>query len=191
MSPSQAPASEVSVLLKKCSAGDKDAEQAVFDRTYDELRRIAHQVFFTNRTVPALQPTALVHEAFLRMPRAGEIDWQGRQHFFAIAARAMRRALIDDIRTEYADKRIHPGRTVPISDEHDTIDIRSVDDVLLAEAALSAFEAQDPRRARVVEMRVYGGMTFNEIAPVIGKSAEAAKKDWKMARLWLKTWISP
>ena len=181
---------DLSLLLHRCSSGDVDAEQEVFAQTYDELRKIARQVFFSGRNTGPLQPTALVHEAFLKMPRAGEIDWKGRQHFFAIAARAMRRALIDNLRSEQADKRIHPGRTVPLSEEHDSVEMSTIEDVLLIDSALTAFERADARRAKVVEMKVFAGMTVEEIAPVVGKSAEATKKDWQIAKLWLYRWLT-
>lgn len=177
--------SDVSLLLDRCSGGDAQAEAELFEYTYAELKRIARALLHSGRQPNHLQPTALIHEAFLRIPRAGEIAWTGRQHFFAISARAMRRVIIDEIRALQAEKRIPPAAMLPIDELQFAALPQSPELTLMIDQALTAFEALDPRRARVVEQKLFAGMTLEEIGTLAGRSTEATKKDWRIAKAWL------
>lgn len=181
--------SEFSLLLKRCAQGDQSAENPLYELAYAELKRLARASAGRERPGATLKPTALVGEVFMRMPRSGEIDWTGRQHFFAIAARAMRRALVDRARERLAFKRPNDKDRLPADERLASVDIIDLDTLLDVHNALSAFEAIDPKRARVIEMHYFAGMTYAEIALVVGKTEDAIKKDWRVARLWLCRWL--
>ena len=176
--------SELSQLLKRCAAGDGDAEREVFDLAYDQLKRLARGVFRGEWRLQTLEPSVLVNEAFLRMPRAGEIDWQDRRHFFAVAARAMRRTIVDHARGKAARKRPHPSQRVDL-DTQSPASFNDPETVLWIDQALDELMQIDPRRARVVEMRFFAGMTHEEIAAVQDIDERTTKRDWQVARLWL------
>jgi RNA polymerase sigma-70 factor, ECF subfamily len=176
--------SDLSVLLKRCAAGDGDAERAVFDLAYEHLKRLARGVFRAEWRLQTLEPSVLVNEAFLRMPRAGEIEWQDRRHFFAVAARAMRRTIVDYARGKAARKRPHPSQRVDL-DSQSPAAFTDPETVLWIDQALDELMQIDPRRARVVEMRFFAGMTHEEIAAVQHLDERTTKRDWQVARLWL------
>ena len=175
---------ELTILLRQCALGDVAAEHRVFEVAYRELRNIARNAFRSERRGHTLQPSVLVNEAFLRMPHAGEIDWKGSRHFFAIAARAMRRALIDYARGEAAVKRLPSDRRVDLDAPELSCDTAGLTTVLLVDAVLDEFARLFPRQARVVEMHFFAGMTFAEIGATIGRDERTAKRYWKFARLW-------
>jgi RNA polymerase sigma-70 factor (ECF subfamily) len=183
MGPS-AGASDLSLLLKRCASGDRAAEDELYQVAYRDLKMMARAFFRGEHHRGTLQPSMLVNEAYLRMPKAGEIDWQGRQHFFAIAARAMRRVLVDHARNRAADKRPDPGKRaafdadIPMDSSDPTL-------VLAVDEALTRLAGIDPRAAQVVEMRFFADMTTEEIAAVLGVSGRTIKRDWEDGRLWL------
>jgi len=177
---------EVSRLLSDSVAGREEAAIQLFPIVYDELRRLAASALRRERADHTLQPTALVHEAFLRLVDVPEDRWHDRAHFVAIAARAMRRVLVDHARGRMALKRGRADIHVPI----DEVDVASSEtggvDLVVLDEALSRLAALDERQARIVELRFFGGLTVEETAALIGSSPRTVKRDWHMARAWLK-----
>lgn len=175
---------EISILLKRCGEGDSEAEGQLYELVYSDLKVIARALFRNEGPQSSLQPSVIVHEAFLRMPRAGDIDWKGRQHFFATAARAMRRALVDLARARKATKR---PRTDGRTELDANLGMLDVDPSLIldVDAALNRLATLDARTAQVVEMRFFAGMTTTEIATVLNVTDRTIKRDWEDGRLWL------
>jgi RNA polymerase sigma-70 factor (ECF subfamily) len=177
---------DVTVLLRRWSEGDERALERLLPLVYDQLKGVAHRRLEGERTGHTLQTTALVHEAYARMVGA-DLRWQDRAHFFALAARTMRRILVDYARARMADKR--GGSADPVSLDALTVEIAGADgidaDVLALHAALERLEAQDPRKARVVEAHVFGGLTYEETAEALGISAATVDRDLRLAKAWL------
>jgi len=177
---------DVTRLLSETIAGHEEAAARLFPIVYDELRRLAASALRRERADHTLQPTALVHEAFLRLVDVPDAHWHDRSHFVAIAARAMRRVLVDHARGRNALKRGSAEVRVPLDDvdvpsgESGDVDLVALDDVLERLAAL------DERQARIVELRFFGGLTVDETAALIGSSPRTVKRDWHMARAWLR-----
>jgi RNA polymerase sigma factor (TIGR02999 family) len=173
-------------LLEESAAGDETAAARLFPIVYDELRRLAGAALRRERPSHTLQPTALVHEAFLRLVDVKSAGLQDRGHFIAIAARAMRRVLVDHARSRSALKRGKAEARLSIDD----VDVAAVDasdmDLVALDQALERLAAIDERQARIVELRFFGGMTVEETAVVIGASDRTVKRDWQMARAWLR-----
>jgi RNA polymerase sigma factor (TIGR02999 family) len=179
--------SEVTRILRSMSeAGTSDptATGRLFSLIYDELHATADAYMSRERAGHTLQPTALVHEAYLKLVEGPSVAWQGRSHFLGIAARVMRQILIDHARRKGAAKRGGSLERVTL-DESGLVDGRSGLDLLDLHQALDRFAALDDRAARVVEMRVFGGMTAAESADVLGVSSRTVEHDWSVARLWL------
>ncbi len=149
---------------------------------YGELRRIAARHFRQSGSMLTLQPTLIVHEAFLRLPAEG---WQSKTHFLATASRAMRNVVVDHIRARTARKRDGGRQRVTLSLADRPPDAPPLIDVLALEDALNELEKMDARKARVVEMRCYGGLEVAEIADVMGIGTATVKRDWEFARTWL------
>jgi RNA polymerase sigma factor (TIGR02999 family) len=187
---------EVTRLLVAWSRGDTDALAALSPLVYEELRRIAENHLRRERGAHTLQRTALVHEAFLRLVDQRDADWRSRAQFYALASRMMRRILVDYARRRSAAKR---GAGPPLRLEdvlaHEEPEIPSAADaavevegavpLLDVEAALEKLEAQDPRRAKLVEMRFFAGLSIEDAAAALGISLATAKRDWAFARAWL------
>jgi RNA polymerase sigma factor (TIGR02999 family) len=177
--------SDVTRVLQAASAGDPFAAAELLPLVYDELRRLAAHRLAGERNEHTLQPTALVHEAWLKIAGADERTWQGRQHFFATAAEAMRRILVDRARRRQAAKR-GAGEEHIDSDDVD-IPAPAPDDQLLAmNDALANFATVDARKAELVNLRYFVGMTFEEAAEVLGIAVPTAKQWWAYARAWLR-----
>ena len=158
---------------------------------YDELHRIAARMLSAERRehthacrTLTLQPTALVSELYLRLNAATPPDWRGRTHFFAVAANTLRRILIDHARAHTAERRGGGELAVPL-DEVNPLAPCSYDDLLIIDQALTQLETDDPRAARVTELRFFGGLQESEIAEELGVSEITVKRDWKFARAWL------
>jgi RNA polymerase sigma-70 factor (ECF subfamily) len=175
---------EVTAILQEWSGGDRDAPERLMPFVYDELRRLARTFLFRERDGHTLQPTALVHEAYVRLVDQTRVNWQNRAHFYGIASRMMRRVLVDHARAHATDKR--GGGTVRLSvdDVQLPIEQRAADLVALDEA-LERLLQMDERKCRVVEMRFFAGMSDEEIAEVLGVTTRTVLRDWKTARLWL------
>lgn len=182
MGPSDEP--EITRLLAASRAGDHGALDEVLSLVYGELRRIAVAYLRSERTGHTLQPTALVHEAYIRLLDQRETDWQNRAHFYGVAAQMMRRILVDHARARGRQKRDF-GMRVDLEDAADSVADRDVDLVRLDDA-LNRLAELDPDQARVIELRYFGGLNIPETAEVMGVSESTVKRDWAMARAWLR-----
>lgn len=175
---------EVTELLVKWSEGDNDALEKLLPIVYAELRRIADGYLRRERSGHTLQPTALVHEAYLRLVKAQGLEWKNHEQFFGIAANLMRQILVDHARTSNAAKR---GGSAPNFqlEEALTITADSDDNLLLLDEALNKLTAIDPQAARIVELRYFAGLTIEETAEVLKTSPMTVKREWATARAWL------
>ena len=174
----------VTELLAKAGAGDASALDDVFPLIYGELRRLAERQLRREPDGHTLSPTALVHEAYVRLTDYRHVEWAGRAHFMAVASTAMRRILVEHARGHRSAKRGGALRRVPIDSVELGIEERS--DLLLAlDEALDRLQALDRRQAQVVECRFFGGLTEEETAEAIGIGLRTVKRDWAKARSWL------
>jgi len=174
----------VTELLRAWHGGDEAARDRLVPLVYGELQRLARAQFGRERDGHTLQPTALVHEAWLRLMGHQDMAWQGRTHFFALAATTMRRILISHARRHRAAKRGQGGVAVTLCEDHAVAKPRDVD-LLALDAALTALGMIDSRQCRVVELRYFGGLTIEETAVALGVSPATVKLDWSLARAWL------
>lgn len=174
----------ITQILQKWSAGDPEAAEKAMCRVYLELRRIAAQQLRRERRDHTLQATAIVHEAYLRLNGQDDLHWPSRAHFFAFASKLIRRILVDHSRSRNRAKRGGHWERVDLDQISDRIPARSPDLVALDEA-LSDLESVDARKAAVVELRFFGGLTLDEIAEHLGISVETAGREWRRARAWL------
>ena len=182
--PSSSPsAHEVTGLLRAWSHGDEKALEKLIPIVYEELRRIAHRYMVRERSDHPLQTTALVHEAYLRLIDA-KLRWRNRAQFFGISARVMRRILVEIARSRASQKHGWKGLTVSIA-EAARVSKNQGFGVLELDEALKAFEKVDPRRAKVVELRFFGGMNVKETAKMLEVSPETIMRDWRLAKAWL------
>ena len=175
---------ELSLLLHAWRGGDEAALGTLMPLVYGELHRLAHRYMVHERAGHTLQTTALVNEAYLRLIDANGVDWQDRTHFFAICANLMRRILVDFARSRGYQKRggnirkASLDESVLVSPEPD-VDLVKLDDALKALAGI------DPRKAKVVELRFFGGLSEEEAAEVLKVSRNTVKRDWRLAKVWL------
>jgi RNA polymerase sigma factor (TIGR02999 family) len=178
---------EVTKLLKAWAGGDSAAQERLIPLVYKELRYLARHYRNKSGAGETLRTTALVHEAYMRLVGIRGVDWRDRVHFFAISAQLMRRILVDSARARGAMKRggnaawvadLNPD-DVPAPDSVRAMELIELDD------ALTSLSQLDPRRARVIELRVFGGLTNEELAEVLGLSSQSVRRDWKLAKAWL------
>ncbi len=179
----------VTSLLTRMRHGDREAEEALLPLVYETLRKLAAQCMRRERLDHTLQPTALVHETYLRLLGSGPEAWNSRSHFFAIATQTMRRLLVDHARAHLAAKRGGLQKRVELDDrllyaEDHPAELLSLDEALQRLAVL------DQRQARVVELRFFGGLSVEETAEILGVSSKTVKRDWSMARAWLHGEVS-
>jgi RNA polymerase sigma-70 factor (ECF subfamily) len=179
----------VTQLLKEGSRGDRAALDELLPLVYEELRRLAGAYMSRERGNHTLQPTALVHEAYMRLIDQKSVDWQNRAHFFGLAAQMMRRILITHAQTRRSEKRGGRVERLSLDDAVSFFEERDVNLVALDEA-LSRMEAFDPQQSRVVELRFFGGLSVEETAEVMNISPATVKRDWSDAKLWLKRELS-
>lgn len=177
-------------IVGELAAGDARGAPELARLVYDNLRRYAAALAGNAEGGgggggEALQPTALVHEAYLRLVDQSRVDWQGRTHFFAVGAEMIRRVLVDDARRRGTEKRGGGWRRVSLDGENAVTDETAVD-VLALNEALGKLGELDPRAARVVELRFFGGLRDADIGPVLGVSERTVRDDWRMARAWLR-----
>ncbi len=178
------PSLGVTQLLQKWSAGDQEAATRVLPLIYDELRRIASRQLRRERSDHTLQATAIVNEAYLRLDGAEGFSWPSRAHFFAFASHLIRRILVDYARHQNRQKRGGQAEKVPLTEVADLAAVKSAD-LLALDEALAALEAIDPRKAAVVELRFFGGLTLEETAAQLDISPETVGREWRRARAWL------
>ena len=175
---------EITQLLRGWQGGDREGLDALLPMVYKELRRIAHFQLRKEREDHSLQSAELVNEAYLRLVRMNPPQWESRTHFFAIAAQLIRQILVDYARRHGAWKRGAGQGALPLEDASQLLQGKHVDVVLLDDA-LRALAELDPRKAKVVELRFFGGLTFPEMAEVLDVSAVTVSRDWSTARAWL------
>lgn len=172
-------------LLNEWSDGDRLALDKLTPLVYEELRHQAARYLRRERPGHTLQTTALIHEAYLRLIDAKEMHWQSRAHFFAIAANLMRRVLVDHARRRDADKRGGSHSPMPLDEALAVVNETAVD-LLAMDEALDRLAAMDPQQARVVELRFFSGLSVEETAAALGVSPKTVKRDWSVARAWLR-----
>jgi RNA polymerase sigma factor (TIGR02999 family) len=171
-------------LLLAWNRGEDTALEALLPLVYDELRRLASHYMRRERDGHTLQATALVNEAYLRLIEVRKVQWQNRAHFFAMAARLMRRILVDAARARGYQKRGAGARVLSL-DEALIVQVEPDQDLVALDHALTALAEIDARKSQVVEMRFFGGLNIDETAEALHVSRDTVKRDWKMAKLWL------
>ena len=175
---------EITRLLNELRQGDRSAEQKLIPLVYEELLRRARQRMRHESPGHTLQPTALVHEAYLKLVEQREISWQCRAHFYAVASELMRRILVDHARRKRAGRRPPPEQRVSL-DPNLEYSPGDLVDVIAVDQALKRLAQQDPRQARIVELRIFGGLSVEETAEAMGHSTRQVKRDWSFAKAWL------
>jgi RNA polymerase sigma factor (TIGR02999 family) len=173
---------DVTLLLKRMSAGDDAAKAELFEAVYKDLKRMAAARLALERVGHTLQPTALVHEAFLRLPHEA-IDFKDRLHFFAVASSVMRRLLVDHARSRQSRKR-SAGQRVELT-ESISYDVTRPEEIIELNNALDRLTELNARQGQIVELRFFGGLTEEEIATGLNLSSRTVKREWKRARTWL------
>jgi len=182
-------AGEVTRYLESLSAGDSGASDRVLEAVYAELRGLADAHLRGERAGHTLQPTALVHEAWMKLVDQSRVQWEGKAHFLGVAALAMRRVLVDHARARKRDKRGGGAEREPL--QTDLPDSFHVDlDLLTLDEGLKELERHSERAARVVELRFFAGLSEDETARVLGVARPTVTRDWRAARAWLSDWMA-
>jgi RNA polymerase sigma factor (TIGR02999 family) len=182
--PVSAPSGEITSLLRAWGSGDEAALGRLAEHVYPELRLMARRHMKNERPGNTLQTTALIHEVYLRLVDVNQVEWQQRAQFFAMAARMMRRILVDAARTRGTHKR--GGLALKVNIDETALVAAAPDRTILAlDAALTAFAQVAPRQAKVVELRYFGGLTEEEIVAVLEISLRTVRRDWNFAKVWL------
>ena len=181
--------SEVTRLLRQLDAGDRSGVDQLFAAVYQQLRNLAGQFFRREPEGNTLQPTALVHEAYMKLVDQTHADWHGRTHFFAVAAQAMRRILVDHARQRGAAKRGGNRHRIAL-DDNLAVESNRDTDLLALDDALTKLTKLDPRQARMIELRFFGGLSVAAVAKVMGMSTRSAEREWTMVRAWLRRELS-
>ena len=176
--------SEITVLLEKLAGGDRSAVDALIPLVYDQLRVMASRQLKGERADHTLNATALVHEAYLKLVDQTRVNWQNRAHFFAIAAQAMRRILINYANRKLAQKRGGGSPIVTLNEEFMAPETKA-EELIELDNALSRLNEIDPRQSQIVEYRFFGGLTNEEIAEVLEISIATVQRDWRVAKAWL------
>jgi RNA polymerase sigma factor (TIGR02999 family) len=179
---------QVTELLQRWNSGDKEALNTLLPIVYQDLRRLARSYLQAETNAHTLQSTALVHEAYLRLCNQRDPNWNNRVHFFAVAARMLRRILIDHARRKSAKKRGHKSVPDPL-DRALTLPVSSEIDLLRLDEALTELGKFDERKCKVVELRFFSGLTAREIAALLATTEATVRRDWNIARAWLYRWI--
>jgi RNA polymerase sigma factor (TIGR02999 family) len=181
------PSNDLTALLVSWSRGERSAAEQLIPAVYDELHRQAERAMRREGHTHTLQTTALVHEAYLRLVDQQRVEWRNRAHFFGIAAEVMRRVLVDHARARLADKRGGGATRISLGDAGIAAPAEHGDtDVLALHDALERLTALDPEQARLVELRYFGGLTIEETADALGVSPATVKREWALARAWLR-----
>ena len=180
---------EITHLLKEWSEGDSDSFEHLMPLVYDDLREIASRYLTDERKEISLQATDVVHEAYFRLAGHHRIQWQSRSHFFAVAAKIMRRLLVDQARRQLAAKRGGRGAQVPLGEVMAVSTDRPEEWVRL-DQALEELASFDPVKARIVELRFFGGLSIGETSAVVGQSRATIVRQWRLAKAWLRRSVS-
>ena len=181
---SDEPAGEVTRLLGAWSDGDRQALNDLMPLVYAELHRIARRAWSGQRPGDTLQPTILIHEAYIKLIEQEKPAFQDRSHFFAVAATAMRHILVNHAKANLAAKRGGGGLNLSLDDAEPMIQ-REAAEVIALHEALEALHAIDPRKSRIVELRYFGGLSIEDTAKVLGISTITVNRDWRLSRAWL------
>ncbi|MEM7356047.1 MAG: sigma-70 family RNA polymerase sigma factor [Acidobacteriota bacterium] len=179
------PKSDITELLISWSDGDKESGDQLVPLIYNELRNLASRLLAGERREHTLQPTALVNEAYMRLADLRQIRWQDRAHFFALAARSMRRILVDSARKHRSQKRGGADYKIPM-DQIGDLPLENPPDFLALDDALSSLAQIDPNKATIVELRFFGGLSAREIAEVLDCSHSTVNRQWRIAKAWLR-----
>jgi len=181
---------DITAALQLVQDGDSDAVNRLSELVYPELRALAGSYMRKESAGHTMQPTELVHEAFIKLVDQRDVDWRGRSHFFAVSAQAMRRLLVDHARRKKSRKR--GGDVVKVSLEGGApLTLRNDADVLAVDDALGKLSEVNERHAKVVELRFFGGLKVHEVAEVLGGAARTVESDWTFARAWLRRELAP
>jgi RNA polymerase sigma factor (TIGR02999 family) len=183
------PSEQATRIVNALASGDHRAAAELMPLVYDEFRQLAGDYLNQETRAHTLQPTALVHEAYLRLVDQTRVNWQGRTHFFAVGAQAMRRILVDHARAKHRAKRGGGWHRIAL-DEQCTISQKHDADLLAVDEAIEKLAAIDARQARIVELRFFGGLTVEEVAEVLGVSKRTVESEWKIIRAWLRRELS-
>ena len=175
---------DVTRLLVRLTDGDRGVLDELLPVVYGELRKLASSYLRRERVGHTLQPTALVHEAYMRLVDQTQVQWQNRAHFFGVAAQMMRRILVDHARAHEAEKRGGEFQKLSLDENIDVSGERDVNLVALDDA-LNLLAEIDPQKSKIVELRFFGGLSVEETAEVLGVSAPTVKRQWRMAKAWL------
>jgi RNA polymerase sigma factor (TIGR02999 family) len=175
---------DVTSLLNKLAEGDQEAGAKLVPLVYNELRRLAARCLQRERENHTLQATALVHEAYLKLTAQRSARWQNRAQFFALAAQAMRRILVDYARAQQRIRRGGKQQKVTL-DEALLVSRDRTEELIAVHESLSRLEKLDPRESRIVELRYFGGLTVEEVAEVVGVSSKTVTREWNTAKAWL------
>jgi RNA polymerase sigma factor (TIGR02999 family) len=175
---------DVTRLLVRLTDGDRGVLDELLPVVYGELRKLASSYLRRERVGHTLQPTALVHEAYMRLVDQTQVQWQNRAHFFGVAAQMMRRILVDYARAHEAEKRGGEFQKLSLDENIDVSGERDVNLVALDDA-LNLLADIDPQKMKIVELRFFGGLSVEETAEVLGVSAPTVKRQWRMAKAWL------
>jgi len=178
-------ASDITQLLLEVSRGDQQALGQMLPLVYGELRALAERALRRERAGHTLQPTALVHEAYIKLVDQSRVQWQNRAHFYAVAAQIMRRILVDHARARQAAKRDGAGGRIALEDTH-AAPREQPPDLMALDEALTRLGELDQRQGRVVELRFFAGLTNEETAEVLGVSPATVKREWTTAKAWLR-----
>ena len=189
MPDSPRPQASITELLIAWGDGHRDALDELLPLVYDELRRLASRYLQREPDGHTLQPTALVHEAYLRLIDQRRVKWKNRAHFYGVSAKVMRRILVDHARARRAGKRGVGWERVPLVEDAASTDHADVD-VLALDEALRRLSAFDPQQERIVELRYFGGLTIDETALVVGISPATVVREWTVAKAWLLNELS-
>ena len=181
--------SEVMQLLSHVESADRSAVDRLFAAVYQQLHDLAGQYFRREPEGNTLQPTALVHEAYMKLVDQSQVNWQGRTHFFAVAAQAMRRILVDHARRRGATKRGGNRHRIAL-DDNLAIESNHDADLLALESALTKLTKLDPCQGQMVELRFFGGLSVADVAKVMGISTRSVEREWTMVRAWLRQELS-
>lgn len=191
MTPERHAEADITSLLIRWSDGDARALDQLLPVVYDECRRIAARQLRRERADHTLAPTALVHELYLRLVDQERASWESRSHFFGVAARLMRRVLVDHARARCAAKRGGSVIFVPLEDSDGASGDPDLADILAIDEALERLGEHFPDQVRIVELRYFAGLTVEETARAVGRSARTVKREWRLARAWLHRELQP
>jgi RNA polymerase sigma-70 factor (ECF subfamily) len=181
--------SEATQILQAISAGDRTDVGQLMELVYDDLRGLAHKKLGRNTPNHSLDPTAIVHEVFIKLIDRENVDWKGKSHFYAVCASAMRDILVDYARRQAAQKRGGDRHRIPFSDNV-ALSPQRDEDVLALDDALQALAKIDQQRAQIVELRFFGGLTVKEVAETLGIAERTVGKQWATVRLWLRKYLN-